>query len=51
VQSLILAAILIIVGFLVGLIGLMADSAALNRRMMEETLYRLRRQDIEAARR
>ncbi len=42
VQSLILAAILAIVGFQVGLIGLLADSVATNRRLMEEALYRIR---------
>ena len=41
-QSLILAAILSIVGFQVCLIGLIADLVRLNRRMLEETLYRVR---------
>ena len=43
VQSLILAAILSIIGFQVCLIGLIADLVRLNRRMLEETLYRVRR--------
>lgn len=43
VQSLILAAILSIVGFQVGLIGLVADAVSMNRRMMEEMVYRGRR--------
>jgi hypothetical protein len=43
VQSLILAAILIIVGFQVLLIGLLADLIANNRQLIEETLYRVRR--------
>jgi glycosyltransferase involved in cell wall biosynthesis len=43
VQSLILAAILIIVGFQVLLIGLLADLIANNRQLVEETLYRVRR--------
>ena len=43
VQSLILAAILTIVGFQVGLIGLIAELVRLNRKMLEETLYRVRR--------
>jgi glycosyltransferase involved in cell wall biosynthesis len=47
VQSLILAAILMIVGFQIGLIGLLADSVAMNRRLMEETLYRTRQRQIE----
>ena len=48
VQSLILAAILTIVGFQVCLIGLMADLVQLNRKMMEEALYRVRRLEMEA---
>ncbi len=43
VQSLILAAILSIVGFQVGLIGLVADSVSMNRKMLEEMVYRERR--------
>ena len=43
IQSLILAAILIIVGFQTGLIGLIADLVRLNRKMLEETLYGVRR--------
>jgi glycosyltransferase involved in cell wall biosynthesis len=42
VQSLILAAILTIVGFQVCLIGLLADAISMNRKMAEEALYRLR---------
>ena len=42
VQSLILAAVLLIVGFQVCLIGLIADLVRLNRKMMEETLYKVR---------
>jgi len=42
VQSLILTAILLIVGFQVFLIGLVADLISSNRKIMEETLYRLR---------
>ncbi len=40
VQSLILAAILVIVGVQVGLIGLVADLIAFNRKLMEEVLFR-----------
>ena len=50
VQSLILAAILSIVGFQVGLIGLIADSVSMNRRMLEEMLYRMRKQELGARR-
>lgn len=42
VQSLILAAILTILGFHVCLIGLMADLVRLNRKMLEEALCRVR---------
>jgi glycosyltransferase involved in cell wall biosynthesis len=47
VQSLILAAILAIVGVQVLLIGLIADLVRMNRKMMEETLYRMRRLELE----
>lgn len=46
VQSLILAAILVIVGFQVLLIGLLADLISFNRRMMEEMLYRMRKREL-----
>ena len=49
IQSLILAAILIIVGFQVLLIGLLADVMSASRRIMEEVLYRMRRLDLERA--
>ena len=45
VQSLILAAVLLIVGFQVLLIGLVADLIGANRKMIEELLYRQRRED------
>jgi len=47
VQSLILTAILLIVGFQTCLIGLVADLIGFNRKMLEETLYRVRRMEIE----
>ena len=47
VQSLILAAILTIVGFQVCLIGLMADLVRLNRKMLEEAVFRVRRLEID----
>jgi glycosyltransferase involved in cell wall biosynthesis len=43
VQSVILSAILLIIGFQTLLIGLVADLIGFNRRILEETLYRLRR--------
>ena len=45
IQSLILAAILLIVGFLTFLIGIMADLVSFNRKILEEILYRLRQRD------
>jgi glycosyltransferase involved in cell wall biosynthesis len=48
VQSLILAAILTIVGFQVCLIGLMADLVGFNRKILEETLYRVRQLELHA---
>jgi ABC-type spermidine/putrescine transport system permease subunit II len=51
VQSLILAAILTIVGFQVCLIGLMADLVRLNRKMLEEALYRVRQREIDRSNR
>ncbi|MCS7283866.1 MAG: glycosyltransferase family 2 protein [Anaerolineae bacterium] len=47
VQSLILAAILTIVGFQVCLIGLIADLTQMNRKMLEEILYRVRKRDLD----
>ena len=43
IQSLILAAILIIVGFQVLFIGLLADLLSFNRKILEETVYRVRK--------
>ncbi len=47
IQSLLLTAILLIVGFQVILIGLLADLIGANRKIMEETLYRVRRLEME----
>jgi glycosyltransferase involved in cell wall biosynthesis len=47
VQSLILAAILAIVGFQVCLVGLIAEMVRLNRKMLEEALYRVRQMELE----
>jgi len=49
VQSLILAAILIIVGFIVSLIGVVADLLSFNRKLLEELNYRVRRMEIADA--
>ena len=43
----ILAAILLIVGFQILLIGLLADLIGGNRKILEEVLYRLRRVELE----
>jgi hypothetical protein len=45
IQSLILAAILAIVGFQVCLIGLVAELVRMNRKMLEMALYRMRRME------
>lgn len=47
VQSVILAAVLLIVGFQVLLIGLLADLIGFNRQMLEEAIYRIRRMELE----
>jgi hypothetical protein len=46
IQSVILAAILLIVGFQVLLIGLVADLIGFNRRILEEIVYRIRRTEL-----
>ena len=46
VQSLILAAVLMIVGFQIMLIGLMADVISANRKLTEELLYRVRSMEL-----
>ncbi|MFH0963089.1 MAG: glycosyltransferase family 2 protein [Planctomycetota bacterium] len=47
VQSLILAAVLLMMGFQLGVLGLVAELIASNRKLIDETLYRVRR--IEAS--
>lgn len=47
VQSIILAAVLFIVGFQVMLIGLLADLISSNRKIMEDVLVRLRRMELD----
>ncbi len=48
IQSVILTAILLIVGFQVLLIGLLADLVSANRQILEETLFRLRNLELRA---
>ncbi len=50
VQSLILAAVLMILGVQVGLIGLVADLIRFNRQLVERTLYHVRRLDLSSPR-
>ncbi len=47
VQSLILGAIMLIVGFQILLIGLVADLIRFNRKILEENLLRLRRLELD----
>jgi glycosyltransferase involved in cell wall biosynthesis len=49
VQSLIFSAVLMIVGFQVLLIGLLADVISANRKLLEELVYRVRRLEIPDA--
>ncbi len=49
VQSLILAAIMIIVGFHVMLVGLLADLLSCNRKLLEELIYRIRQMETTRA--
>ncbi|HEU5162136.1 MAG TPA: glycosyltransferase family 2 protein [Thermoanaerobaculia bacterium] len=49
IQSLIFAAILLIIGFQTALIGLVADLISVNRRLSEEVLIRLRKLDPQIA--
>jgi hypothetical protein len=44
--SLILSAVLLIVGFQILLIGLLADLIGFNRKILEEVLYRMRRLEL-----
>jgi glycosyltransferase involved in cell wall biosynthesis len=46
VQSLIFSAVLLIVGFQVLLIGLLADVISANRKLLEELVYRVRRLEM-----
>jgi glycosyltransferase involved in cell wall biosynthesis len=48
VQSVILAGVLLVAGFQTGLIGLLADLIAINRRIYEEMLYRVRKGELDS---
>ena len=47
VQSLLLAAVLMIVGFQVLMIGLVADVISANRKLLEDLLYRVRSMELD----
>jgi glycosyltransferase involved in cell wall biosynthesis len=47
-QSLLLASILIIVGFQIGMTGLVADLIAINRKLAERSLNKLKQMEIKA---
>ena len=47
VQSLILVAILLIIGFQIWMIGLLADLVGFNRKILEEVLYRIRKVELD----
>jgi glycosyltransferase involved in cell wall biosynthesis len=47
VQSLILSAVLMIVGFQIIMIGLLADVLSATRKMLEDLLYRVRRLELD----
>jgi glycosyltransferase involved in cell wall biosynthesis len=49
IQSLVISAVFLIIGFQVMLIGLLADLIAANRRLIEDTLYRVKSIEIEMA--
>ena len=49
-QSLMLAAVLMIVGFQVMLIGLVADVISANRKLLEDLLYRIRSMELDIKR-
>lgn len=46
IQSLILAAVMLIVGFQLGTLGLIADLISNNRKLIEETLYRVKKIEL-----
>ena len=48
VQSLILASTLLIMGFLTFVIGLVSDTIAANRRLLQDTQYHVRRAEYDA---
>jgi len=49
IQSLVLAGVFIIVAFMLFMIGLVADVVSFNRRLIEETLYRVKKTELALA--
>jgi glycosyltransferase involved in cell wall biosynthesis len=49
IQSVVLSAALLIIGFQILLIGLVADLVSFNRKMLEDILLRMRKMDVDAA--
>ncbi len=49
IQSLILSAILLIVGFQIGVIGLLADLISAHRRLSEDIFYRVRKMELDTS--
>ena len=47
IQSLILAAVLLIIGFQVLIVGLLADLISANRRLIEDALLRIKKMEIK----
>lgn len=47
IQSLIIASIFILVGFQIGLIGIVADLISINRKKTENILYRIKKMELE----
>ncbi len=47
VPSLILASICVILGFLIGTMAIIGDLLAVNRKLLEDIQYRVRKQDME----
>ena len=47
IQSLILASVLLIAGFMIIMIGLVADIVSFNRKILEDRLYRVKKMEVE----
>ena len=49
VQSVILAGVLLVIGFMIWVLGILADLISANRALVEETLYRVKRMELAAS--